>query len=102
LNIDKGDKYEEVEVDTLDNIVSGLGVKKVNYIKMDIEGAEIEAFQGMEGILKDKEVKLAIAAYHDFTGEPTYKTLVTRLETEEFQVVNTGDGMLYAKKTHSH
>ena len=38
--------FIEVEADTLDNIVSELGVEKVNFIKINIEGAEIEALEG--------------------------------------------------------
>lgn len=36
----------EVELDTLDNILTSEGVKGVDYVSMDIEGYEIEALSG--------------------------------------------------------
>jgi len=49
-----------IEVDTLDNLVN----EKVTFIKMDIEGAEGLAIEGMKGhILKDHP-KMAISVYH--------------------------------------
>ncbi len=56
---DKG-SYE-IETTTIDSILSGT---KASYIKMDIEGAELEALKGCrETIIKYKPV-LAISVYH--------------------------------------
>lgn len=38
----------EVEADTLDNILSEIGVKRVDVIKIDTEGAELCVLRGME------------------------------------------------------
>ena len=40
------DKSITVEVDTVDNMLRELGLSQVNFIKMDIEGSEIEALRG--------------------------------------------------------
>jgi len=53
-----------VEVDELDRILEDLGVRTVNFVKMDIEGAEIEALKGARRTLGLRHIKLAIAAYH--------------------------------------
>jgi FkbM family methyltransferase len=45
-------KYEEVDVDTLDNIVASLGIDRIDFLKIDIEGAEADAFKGMERSLR--------------------------------------------------
>jgi FkbM family methyltransferase len=37
---------------TVDAVASDLGLREVNWIKMDIEGAEVEAIKGAEQILK--------------------------------------------------
>lgn len=92
------DKTEEIEVDTLDNILEGLGVSKVDFLKMDIEGAEIQALDGMKKTLKSSGVNLAIAAYHLVGGVPAYKTVVPWLGGAGFDVHEEG-GFVYAKKS---
>jgi len=48
----EGVRRVKVSVDTLDHICLKLGVKKVDYMAMDVEGAEIEALQGGRKILR--------------------------------------------------
>lgn len=74
----------EIEVDTLDNILEELGIDRVALIKMDIEGAEIEALKGMDRILSKDGVKLAIASYHKVGDKPTYKTIIPLMEQKGF------------------
>lgn len=45
-------EYEEVELDTLDNIVNSLSIPKIDFLKVDIEGYEGIAFKGMINTLK--------------------------------------------------
>jgi len=61
----------EVPVVRLDDETNRLGIQKVDFIKMDIEGAEIEALNGGTSLLKRKCVNLAIASYHVVDGSPT-------------------------------
>ena len=89
---------EEIEVDTLDNILEELGVTRVDFIKMDIEGAEIQALEGMERTLKENDVRLVIAAYHEVDVKPTWKTIVPWLKQMGFRVRVRGEGYVYADK----
>lgn len=59
-----------VELDTLDNIVSDYG--SVDFVKMDIEGAEVKALEGSKNTMKDFGPDFAIATYH--TDEEGRKT----------------------------
>ena len=52
------------EVDMLDNILKG---NKVSFIKMDIEGAEINALKGAKDIIQKNLPKLAISVYHNIS-----------------------------------
>ena len=61
----------KAEVVKLDDELKKLGVGKADYIKMDVEGAEIEAVIGAEKTLKNNKVHLAIASYHLLNGKST-------------------------------
>ncbi len=50
-----------IEIDTIDNILAG---EKATIIKMDIEGAELEALHGAKATIKKYHPVLAISIYH--------------------------------------
>jgi len=52
-----------IPVDSIDNMTAG---DKVSFIKMDIEGAELDALKGAKKTIKKFHPKLAISAYHKF------------------------------------
>lgn len=52
---------EKVPVVAIDQVFYGL---KPNYIKMDIEGAEVNAIKGAEQVIRDFSPVLAICLYH--------------------------------------
>ncbi len=59
-----GDDYVEVPLVRLDSIVQSLGLKRVDYIKMDIEGAEREALSGAANTLKTWKPRVMLDFYH--------------------------------------
>lgn len=67
-----------IETDTLDNVLRG---QRVTFIKMDVEGYEMNALKGAADIIKKNRPKLAISAYHkanDLIEIPRYlKSLVS-------------------------
>ncbi len=58
-----------VKATTVDAIHQTLGLGRINFLKMNIEGAERLAIQGMSGILRSTEV-LCISC-HDFQADQT-------------------------------
>ena len=61
-------KPSPVRLDRVDDLLKELGIKKINFIKMDIEAAEIQAVKGMEETLKNCD-GFNIAAYHQILDE---------------------------------
>lgn len=70
-----GERAEALPVVSLDNELARLGVKRVDFIKMDIEGAEIEAIKGARRTLESNDVELAIGSYHKVDGKKTCQEL---------------------------
>ena len=63
------------ETISIDDMGQELGLPRVDFIKMDIEGAEFPALQGAEQTIKSYRPKLAISIYHqlsDFVTIPRY------------------------------
>lgn len=54
----------QVPLTTVDKIVAELKLEKVDYIKMDIEGAEPNALRGAKETIKKFKPRLSIASYH--------------------------------------
>ncbi len=61
----------QIECITIDDLVQHLNLDKIDLIKMDIEGAEIEALQGAGKTLTELRPQFAIASYHRREGRQT-------------------------------
>jgi FkbM family methyltransferase len=55
----------EVPVTTIDKMVQELGLPRVDFIKMDIEGAEREALRGAMETLRHSRPRLMLDSYHE-------------------------------------
>jgi len=60
----KGDKFEKVvaPINTIDNIVRKHGVGPFQFMKMDIQGAELDGLRGAQETLKSVEVRSYLCA----------------------------------------
>jgi FkbM family methyltransferase len=63
-------KDQAIEVTTIDSLIENLKLSKVDFIKMDIEGAELNALRGSREVLKRWHPRLAISSYHK-KGDPS-------------------------------
>ena len=57
----KNNVIKAAQVKKLDDILDG---ERVTFIKMDVEGCEVEALKGAESIIRTQKPKLAICVYH--------------------------------------
>lgn len=64
-----------VEVRSLDSLVDELGLEDIDFVKMDIEGAEMEALKGSKNSIIEFKPYFAVASYHVREGEKTFHTV---------------------------
>ncbi len=65
----------EIETTTIDEAKKDYIAKKIDFIKLDIEGAETQALHGAENTFKQERPQLAVSIYHsmdDFVSIPVY------------------------------
>jgi FkbM family methyltransferase len=87
----------EVELTTIDTLVTDLGLTHVDLIKMDIEGAEEDAILGAEATIANLRPHWSIASYHtDFKGEPQHPKLKKLLVGKGYHVIEIGHRHIYA------
>jgi FkbM family methyltransferase len=77
--------FKEILVTRLDTTLKKLNLKKVDFIKMDIEGAEIQAVEGAKEVMRNNNIHFAIASYHEVNGEKTYKKLEEFFEKNNYK-----------------
>ena len=61
---DPGYIKTEIETTTLDKVINELNPKTIDFLKMDIESAELEALHGSTETIKKFRPKMAISTYH--------------------------------------
>ena len=66
----KGPGDAVIEVCTLDSLADELKLPRVDFIKMDIEGAERNALRGARKVIERWKPRLAISSYH-LKGDPS-------------------------------
>jgi FkbM family methyltransferase len=64
LVMDHGSTHIQIPVSTLDRMAEELNLTRVDFIKMDIEGAEREALRGSSALLLREAPRLMLDTYH--------------------------------------
>jgi FkbM family methyltransferase len=59
-----GDKSVKVPLTTIDKMMEELNLDRADFIKMDIEGAEVKALDGARATIAKYHPKLSISVYH--------------------------------------
>lgn len=91
----EGDGYVEVELDTIDNILAGLGIKYVDLLSADIEGAELGMLKGCEKYLSEKRIRnIAVAVYH--ISDEGKREFTSILREKGYEVSLEDEGIVYA------
>jgi hypothetical protein len=86
----------KVDLDTIDRICVKARLR-VDYLAMDVEGAEKEALEGAKKTLCNTK-KVVIGAYHMREGSPTWPWVTRYLKNLGFRTKVTEDGLVHGWK----
>jgi len=84
----------DVEADTLDNLLEPYG--RIDFIKIDVQGFEVEVLEGMQRLLKT--VPKIVVETHGFDTPPLWKKVQDILIANGYDTVVTSDRRLHATK----
>lgn len=92
----------EVRTKKIDTFVDREKIEQVNFIKMDIEGAEVPAIKGATNVIKSHHPKLALSVYHKWDDMRVIPRLINTISPDyNFYLDCTtgfgGEAVLYAK-----
>jgi FkbM family methyltransferase len=79
------EKYAEVDADTLDNLLELNGINQVNWIKIDVEGAEFEVLKGATKTLSNENISLLIEI-HNVEDPRHYDNIVDFLRHHNYEI----------------
>ena len=83
------EKFVEVNADTLDNLLqrNGISNAEVNWLKIDVEGAELEVLKGAQAIISNsKRVALLIEVHNIEQGKNLYMPIMDLLQKYNFKI----------------
>jgi len=72
----------KVKALTFDSFILAQNIASVDFVKMDVEGEEMNVILGMTGILKKYKPKLSIAVYHDYDNAKSVKNLILEARSD--------------------
>jgi FkbM family methyltransferase len=83
IEAERTTKFVEANANTLDYILQQQQVIHVNWIKIDVEGAELEVLKGAQNVLsKSKDIALLIEVH----GPDNYKPIIEYLNLYSFKI----------------
>ena len=65
VKFDFGLGSTEIEERALDDVLREIGVDRVDWVKINVEGAELETLKGLENTLKNSHPKVIVEVEHD-------------------------------------
>jgi FkbM family methyltransferase len=90
-------EFEKVKALKIDTLVEELGLERVDFIKMDIEGAEVDALIGAEETISQFKPKLAICTYHRPTDPVEIRKILSKYNPNyKFKEIERGEKVLFA------
>ncbi len=102
------EKYAEVNADTLDSILQINEINEVNWIKIDVEGAEFEVLKGATKTLSGKNIALLIEI-HNIEDPRHYDNIIDFLKHYDYEIAfeyryqgSSESHVIFRKKYHDN
>jgi FkbM family methyltransferase len=100
------EKFIEINANTLDNLLKENDIiqENVNWIKIDVEGAELEVLKGATNVLsKSKDISLLIEIHNIEDGKTLYEPIMDLLNNYHFKkefekIYESGERHLIVRK----
>jgi FkbM family methyltransferase len=96
------DKFVEVNGNTLDNLVHETGIRQVNWIKIDVEGAEFEVLRGAHNLLLNNKNIVLLVELHGSPNDYRWKLeefIGTYKFKIEFEKIYEKNGYIILRKS---
>lgn len=71
-----------ISIISLDEVMESMNIQNINILKMDIEGAEVNAIIGAKKIIKKSHPRIIVATYHSFFNAIRIKNICINLDHE--------------------
>lgn len=79
------DKFIEVQADTIDEMLKEKSISKIDFIRIQLNGVELEALEGMNETLKHQP-KVLVAGIYTKNGVPVQTLLKDYLDKKGFKI----------------
>lgn len=90
---------EIIEAVTLDSLADRLSLKKLDFISLTLNGAEVEVIDGMKEVLSNFAPRIRLAGWYWRGKEPVWKLCSEKLKKHNYEVVVGKYKSVYAFKS---
>ena len=91
--------FTEVSITTLDELITKLGIQKIDILKINVEGAELKVLKGSEKSLKQRRISQIVLTPHPPVKQES-KKIYNYLNLFDYDIVISEDAtFLYARLT---
>lgn len=103
INTDHVGNSYEVEIINFNDFITDNKIEKIDYLKVDCEGAEYNIFESIPDEYLNKKINKIAIEFHHVITDIKVQTLIKKLENNGFEIRidhedNSTIGMIYAKK----
>jgi FkbM family methyltransferase len=92
-NVVEGKERHTISCDSIDNILQGFNLDTIGFIRIQVNGAELEALEGMRHSLP-KTKRILVSALYKRNGKYAYSTVERILTTNGFQTTVANGNVL--------